>query len=84
MVNVVLPAESVCDNDVYPPPDNVTDPVGVPLEPVTVTATLTLWFERMLLGVAVAATVAIAVPVAANHAFTTLATFSEPSPVASS
>ena len=43
-VKFVLPEESVCAEDVYPPPDRVTLPVGVGLtpEPATVTATLRL------------------------------------------
>jgi hypothetical protein len=57
----------------------------VPLEPLTVTGTLSDWFNGKLVCAGITVTVAVAVPVVAGvHAFTTLATFKEPSPVARS
>src|ERR1700739_2369390 len=66
-----------------------TVPVGVgePLAPLTVTVTVVPWAVVNVEGDALTLTVAVAVPVPvveAVHAFTTLATFSEPSPVVSS
>src|ERR1700739_2195120 len=64
-----------------------TFPVAVPLAPLTVTVTVVPWAVVKVEGDALTLTVAVAVyvpVVEAVHAFTTLATFSEPSPVVSS
>jgi hypothetical protein len=69
---------------VFVPAVRATEPVGVPLEPVTVTVTaVPLRFEK-LVGLAETETVAVAVPTADAHPFTTFATFNVPSPVARS
>ena len=71
MLNVVLPDASACADEVYPPPDKVTFPVGVPLAPATVTGTLRLCPEliafaaglTVTVGTGAAVTVTDAVPV---------------------
>jgi hypothetical protein len=80
-----LPLVRLVAAEVKLPLVNTTVPVGVALAPVTATVTVVPCAVVMLDGDAEAATVAVAVPVVAPlHPFTTLATFSEPSPVASS
>jgi hypothetical protein len=75
--------------------DSVTVPVGAmvcpfgsfgaPVAPPTVTVTLSVLLELMLVGLGVTVIVGAAEPgVTAVQAFTTLATFSEPRPVARS
>jgi len=83
--NVKVPFARLLAAEMNVPLLNCTVPVGVPLAPVTVTVTVVPWALVKLEGDAETVTVAIAVPVAdAAKEFTTLATFSEPSPVASS
>ena len=50
MLNIALPLESVVPTEVYPPPDNTTDPVGVgfPLPPLSETVTVIGWAVVML------------------------------------
>src|ERR1700722_12134446 len=83
MVNVTSPPES---GPVTSPlaPLSATLPVGVPLDPLTVTVTFTLWLAGKLLVAGVTVTVALAVPIVDLHALTTFAIFNEPSPVAAS
>jgi hypothetical protein len=84
MLKIILPLVSGCSTEVKPPPVRVTVPVGVPLEPVRVTATFSAEFSVRQLIAGVTVTVATALPVDNVQAFTTLATFRDPSPVARS
>ena len=80
-----MPFANVLDAEMNVPLLNCTVPVGVPLAPVTVTVTVVPCAVVKLEGDAATVTVAVDVPVdEAAKEFTTLATFSEPSPVASS
>jgi hypothetical protein len=84
-VNVTLPLVRLFEAETNVPLLNCTVPVGVPLEPATVTVTTVPCALVMLEGDALTVTVAVAVPVVTEaNPFTTLVTFSEPSPVASS
>jgi hypothetical protein len=84
--------DSALAGEVKVPVVRVTDPVGataVPLEvtfafaPATVTVTARISLIGNVVGEGVTVTVAVEVPGAtAVHAFTTLATLSEPRPVA--
>ena len=94
-----VPAASVCagivkladpvlsvDVATYVPLESVMDPVGVPLAPVTATVTPKLTPVVMLLLAGVTVTVDVAEPVVSHTpaAFATLATLSDPRPVARS
>ena len=59
IANMKPPEASVCDDDVYPPPDIFTVPVGVAPEPVTVAVTLRLCPELMLLEAGATVTVGV-------------------------
>jgi hypothetical protein len=87
IVNEVVPPERDCADDVYTPLESVTVPVGVVPpdgELATVTVTARLWLEAMLFCPGATLTVVLPAPTVAVQAFTTLATFSDPSPVARS
>jgi hypothetical protein len=81
-LSVVVPsAANVCVAELKESLFRKIVPVGVPPEPVTVTVTAVPCSVEKLVGLAVTVTVAAAIPVAV-HAFTTLATFIDPRPVA--
>jgi hypothetical protein len=64
MLNVVAPVpSSVCDPEVKEPLVNVTDPVGVPLAPATVTVTVVPWPLLNAAGFAATVTVGVGGPV---------------------
>ena len=83
MLKVALRAESDWIA-LYPPPVTVTDPVTVPALPVAETVMATAWLMVMVVGEAWSAKVAVLVPAVETQALTTLATLSEPRPVARS
>jgi hypothetical protein len=90
IAKVYAPDASVSAEEVYPPPERVTVPVGVvppDVEAATVTGTLSAVPALRLVEAGVTVTVAVPVPVVVlppTQPFTTLATLSEPSPVARS
>ena len=57
MLKVVAPEASACGDEVYPPPERVTFPVGVPLAPANATGTLKLWPELIELAAGLTVTV---------------------------
>jgi hypothetical protein len=61
MLIVALPLVKVVDDEVYPPPLNVTDPVGVgfPLPPLTTTVTVRACVDMMLEADGVTVTVGL-------------------------
>ena len=76
-LNVVAPADKVCDAEVNEPLVSITEPVGVAPEPDTVTVTVVPWPDAKVVGFADTATVGVsnvawvtvtlAVPVAAAY-----------------
>ena len=59
MLMVALPLVSVVADEVYPPPERMTLPVGVPLELLTATVTESGWPTVMLLAPGVTVTVGV-------------------------
>ena len=59
MLIVALPPVSVVADDVYPPPERITLPVGVPPVPLTATVTERVWPTVMLLAPGVTVTVGV-------------------------
>jgi hypothetical protein len=80
---VALPPDKV-PLRVAPPPVTASEPVGVPLDPVTVTVRVRAVLAEIVEAEGVAVNVAGAVPASEIHALTTFATFIDPRPVARS
>ena len=60
---VALPAVRVVADDVYPPPERITLPVGVAPDPLTATVTLSVWATVMLDAPGVTVTVGVSIAV---------------------